>query len=62
MVHLGFLLVLENMGKMKEVFPVRERSGNLNISPRKSGNLGQSGEIISDDKKYFYIASLRIVV
>ena len=52
--------------KMKEVFPVREKSGNLNILPESKGKvkriLGESGEITSGNKNIFCVKIIKKVV
>ena len=49
-------------GKMREVFPVREKSGNFKILPKSQGILYESVKIRSENKKIFYEKSLKSVV
>ena len=42
----GFLLPPKN-GEMREVFPVREKSGDFKFLPESRGILGQSGIVVS---------------
>ena len=52
-------------GKMREVFPVREKSGNFRISPESQGIFYQSGKSQGKlDQKIilFYGESLKTVV
>ena len=53
-------------GKMREVFPVREKSGNFRISPESQGIFYQSGKSQGNfnqkKKLLFYGGSLKTVV
>ena len=53
-------------GKMREVFPVRGKSGNFKILPKSQGILYQSGKsqgtLDQKIKKIFYEKSLKSVV
>ena len=51
-------------GKMRKVFPVREKAGNIKILPKSQGILYGSGKSQGklDQKKKFYEKSLKSVV
>ena len=53
-------------GKIREVFPVREKSGNFKILPKSQGILYESeksqGKLDQKIKKKFYGESLKSVV
>ena len=58
--------VLTHTGKMGEVFPVREKSGNFKILPKSRGILYESGKsqgkLDQKMKKIFYEESLKSIV
>ena len=46
-------------GKMRKVFPVREKSGNLKILLESPGILGKSEKIISENINVYYMKMIK---